>query len=193
MKIYLVRHGQTTWNLEGRLQGVSDSKLSTKGIQQAILLGTWAAGISCSNVITSDLVRAFETAKAISKLAEAPLIPTRLLRERDLFGLEGLSYSELASIRGSTDSGKNLTVDWGWCPYIEQDQSIAHRVMHVLDQLTSEGRSVLVTHAGVITAFLRTYAILLEDQNLHLPTGSVCEYDSLDRTFQIIEMQESEL
>ena len=97
MKVFLVRHGETEWNSEGRWQGQSDICLNEKGIEQvnatARLLGDL---IACRPTIyTSDLRRARQTAEILGK--ELQIVPkeNRTLRECD-FGLwNGMTFDEI--------------------------------------------------------------------------------------------------
>lgn len=66
MRIILVRHGQTKWNSEGRVQGRTDIPLNARGMAQAEAVGEWLSGRKIDAVYASPLMRAHDTAKAIA-------------------------------------------------------------------------------------------------------------------------------
>src|SRR5205814_6518212 len=65
LRIYLARHGQTDWNLEGRTQGGTDTRLNATGRQQALQLKTWLKDIQFASVYSSTLSRSRETAEIV--------------------------------------------------------------------------------------------------------------------------------
>lgn len=91
----LLRHGQTDWNIDFRLQGVTDIPLNSKGIDQAVAVGNLLQGTTWDIVLTSPLSRAFDTANIVSDLAELPKPSvTPLLLERSFGVAEGLTQEE---------------------------------------------------------------------------------------------------
>ena len=95
MKLILIRHGETAWNAERRLQGHLDIPLNTEGERQARLLAGALAAESLDLVVASDLQRARQTAQAVATLRGMPLHIDPGLRERCYGGFEGLLYSEI--------------------------------------------------------------------------------------------------
>jgi probable phosphoglycerate mutase len=93
--ILLIRHGETAWNAERRLQGHLDIPLNEEGERQARLLGEALASEPIDLVVASDLQRARQTAQAVAALRGMPLLIEPGLRERCYGGFEGLLYSEI--------------------------------------------------------------------------------------------------
>ncbi|MDR1702565.1 MAG: histidine phosphatase family protein, partial [Sporomusaceae bacterium] len=94
-KIILVRHGQTSWNLEKKYQGQSDIELSPLGILQAEKVGERLSSEKIDAVYASDLSRAFKTAAYIAIKHNLPVKTVPQLREIR-FGLwEGLTFTEI--------------------------------------------------------------------------------------------------
>jgi probable phosphoglycerate mutase len=93
--ILLIRHGETAWNAERRLQGHLDIPLNPEGQRQAGLLAAALAGEPLDVLVSSDLMRARQTAQAIAGLRGMPLQIDPGLRERCYGGFEGLLYSEI--------------------------------------------------------------------------------------------------
>lgn len=95
--ILLIRHGETAWNAEKRLQGHLDIALNAEGERQAALLGAALAGEPIDHIISSDLQRARQTAEALARVRGAQVGIDPALRERCYGGFEGLLYSEIAA------------------------------------------------------------------------------------------------
>jgi len=94
--VLLVRHGETAWNAERRLQGHRDIALNAEGARQAAAVARALAGVPIDAVISSDLQRASQTAQAIASTHQLPVQVERALRERCYGGFEGLLYTEIA-------------------------------------------------------------------------------------------------
>ncbi|MBP7604725.1 MAG: histidine phosphatase family protein [Spirochaetes bacterium] len=100
MLLVLVRHGETAWNRENRVQGTSDTPLSDNGIRQAERLASSMAGEEIDLIVTSPLRRAAETASIINRGLNAPLRTDEDLRELDQGIFEGMGYTELMRDHG---------------------------------------------------------------------------------------------
>jgi probable phosphoglycerate mutase len=94
--LLLIRHGETAWNAERRLQGHLDIALNSEGERQARLLGAVLADERIDAIVASDLLRARQTAEAVSRVHGLPVQLDRALRERCYGGFEGLLYAEIA-------------------------------------------------------------------------------------------------
>lgn len=88
LQTYLVRHGETEWNLAHRIQGQSDSPLTIKGQQQAHLVARRVAQEGITHVISSDLGRARQTAQIIADVCGCPVMIEPRLRELHMGVLE---------------------------------------------------------------------------------------------------------
>lgn len=97
MILYLMRHGQTNWNVEGRVQGWNNTPLNTKGIEQARTAGEKLAGEDIETVYSSDLRRAKKTAEIVSAALDLPLHYTKRLREMNFGKAEGVKKTDLAA------------------------------------------------------------------------------------------------
>jgi probable phosphoglycerate mutase len=94
--IVLIRHGETAWNAERRLQGHLDIVLNAEGERQADLMAGALAGEPLDLIVASDLLRARQTAAALGRVSGLPVQLDHGLRERCYGGFEGLLYSEIA-------------------------------------------------------------------------------------------------
>ena len=95
-RIFLIRHGETEWNKEGRLQGNSNVLLSPEGIRQAQLLAEHAPFNNVDAIYSSDLSRAVHTAEILAKRFDLPVIQESGFRETNFGRWEGRQISELA-------------------------------------------------------------------------------------------------
>lgn len=94
-KFYVIRHGETDWNKERRLQGAKDIRLNSTGIQQAKKAVKTLENIHFDTIISSSLLRALETASIISQHTEKPLHVDSKLKERNFGSAEGQLRDEL--------------------------------------------------------------------------------------------------
>ncbi len=95
MKIYLIRHGETNWNLEGKLQGREDIPLNNTGRQQAAMCGQALQGLNIKAILTSPLNRAKKTAEIIADtIGVQEVIVEEGLIERDFGTLAGVTYDK---------------------------------------------------------------------------------------------------
>ncbi len=93
-KLFLVRHGQSAGNAEGRFGGHSPTPLSTLGLKQADAAAQALQKESITAIYSSDLLRAVQTAEPLSRLIDVPIIATSAFRERNVGVLEGLTFDE---------------------------------------------------------------------------------------------------
>jgi len=93
-RICLVRHGETEWNAERRIQGQIDIGLNENGVRQAAAAGRWLQGAGIVALYSSDLKRAWTTAQAIGSALGLVPQPAPEMRERRYGVFEGLTYAE---------------------------------------------------------------------------------------------------
>jgi len=154
--ILLLRHGQSTWNAEGRWQGQSDPPLSDLGWEQAEEASAKLAEVGATAVVTSDLDRARTTGEVLADaLGLGPPVEDRDLREYDVGDWEGLTRPEiengwpdqLAAWKG----GRLLATPGG-----ETRSAFLQRVTAALRRVAKTAElgdtALVVTHGGVIRA-----------------------------------------
>lgn len=140
--IYFVRHGQTNWNLEGRIQGQTDIPLNEKGLLQAKEIKEKLKGIKFEKVFCSPLKRTLQTAKTIY---DGEIIIDERIKERNNGELEGKLKSE---IKNFPDFNNPDNSEYN----IEPIKSFNGRIKSFLDEVkqTYKDKNILVvTHAGV--------------------------------------------
>jgi probable phosphoglycerate mutase len=94
-QLILIRHGETVWNRERRMQGHSDSPLSDIGVRQARLLAQRLKEMEFSTLYCSDSGRAHHTARSVAEVTGHQLIVEPRLRERNFGVFEGLTGPEM--------------------------------------------------------------------------------------------------
>jgi broad specificity phosphatase PhoE len=145
--ILLVRHGETDWNLEGRVQGQTDRPLNETGRRQATELAAALADEPVDAVYSSDLVRAHETARIIAERKGLGVTVIPELREKDFGTWEGLSDHEVL-LRFPEARGR----PWGDG---ESNDDVARRVIGALRRIADShpgGRVLVVAHGGPVRA-----------------------------------------
>ena len=95
MKVYFVRHGQTDWNVQSRIQGQSDIPLNQRGIAQAKALAAQLKTLAIDCIITSPLQRTKQTAALLNETLQVPILEEEGLKERDFGEFEGVLKSEM--------------------------------------------------------------------------------------------------
>ncbi len=144
--LWLVRHGETDWNAEGRFQGWTDVPLNETGRAQAERLRGLLADGDFDGVWSSDLVRAVETAR----IAVGEPAVDRRLRELDFGDLEGAIWDDLdREIRAALKEFDSFQSPGG-----ESAAAFVERVFGFLDEL-APGRHLVFAHGGVIRAIGR--------------------------------------
>ncbi len=176
--IYLVRHGETGWNALMKYQGHADVPLSAHGRRQAELLGKRLAGETFHGFYSSDLKRAYETAKSISRYhdLEVKLVPE--LREINYGFWEGLTAKEIS------ESFADQAKKWWEKPLLtripggETLSEMVERSVGAIKKIVSlhDGENVVVVaHGGAIRSIVGT--VLGMDLNkywrLHLDNASL--------------------
>ncbi len=156
--LILIRHGETYWNREGRIQGHLDSALTPDGIAQAEACARRLHAEAIDHVIASDLERVRHTAGILAAATNLPIRYDAALRERSYGVGEGKTYAELdamhpemySSIR-ATDP--DFTVEGG-----ESRRQFHSRITEALRQIVEQhaGKRILVvTHGGVLAVVYR--------------------------------------
>jgi broad specificity phosphatase PhoE len=157
MECWLVRHGETTWNSEGRFQGGLDAPLSPRGHAQAAALAAGLTRTRFDALYTSPLSRARETAVACGSALGLEPIALDDLREIGLGAWEGLTL-ETVRARDGERYRRWLEAPAAHPPAGGEPMAgLAGRVRAALDRLAArhpEGRVLVVSHGGAIASAL---------------------------------------
>lgn len=175
MVLYVVRHGETIWNLENRVQGITDIPLTDAGIKSASELKELVSTLNIDVVISSPLSRARETAKILvdSKL---PINTDDRIKERDWGMNEGAKIDEVDRW-DCWDVILNTKVQ-----NIECIQDFMYRVSSFIEEIKIKHKDknvLVVTHSAVIRVIHYMIGSIPEDGNLsriNIPNLRILEY-----------------
>ncbi|MFP5597816.1 2,3-diphosphoglycerate-dependent phosphoglycerate mutase GpmB [Kluyvera sp. 142486] len=159
LQVYLVRHGETQWNAERRIQGQSDSPLTAKGEQQAVQVGDRVRTYGITHVIASDLGRTRRTAEIIADACGCGVMFDARLRELDMGVLE---QRHLDSLSAEEEAWRRLVVNGtpdGRIPEGESMQELSVRMRAALNaclDLPAGSRPLLVSHGIALGCLVGT-------------------------------------
>ena len=183
-EIFVLRHGQTEWNVAGRFQGRMDSPLTEVGrghaLAQAGILATRAGGMAGLSAYCSPQLRALHTAKiALEPLDMLPTEDARLC-EISFGAWEGLNFDQIAKAWPDHVSHADMDgFEWQFqSPGGEDYQQMRARVTDFLQQLS--GPSIIVTH-GITSRILRGVWLGHQGNEIAgMPGGQGCVYHLRD-------------
>ena len=175
MNLYVVRHGQTIWNLENRVQGITDIPLTEQGIKDAEELKELVKSLNIDVVISSSLSRARETAKILVDF-KLPINTDDRIKERDWGMNEGAKIDEVDRW-DCWDVILNTKVQ-----NIESLQDFMYRVSSFIEEIKIKYKDknvLVVTHSAVIRVIHYMLGNIPEDGNLsriNIPNLRILEY-----------------
>ena len=167
-RIIAVRHGETAWNVDTRIQGHLDIALNDTGRWQALQVAKALAAEPLAAIYASDLQRAHATGLAIAQASGAPLVPEPGLRERSFGTLEGRTFAEIET-ELPEQARRWRQRDPHFAPaggetLVQLRERIA-ATTHRLAARHTGGLVVLVAHGGVLDVLYR----LATGQELQAP------------------------
>lgn len=178
-EIWLVRHGQTDWNLEGRLQGQLDVPLNDTGMDQARLLADQLAEKKFCALYSSDLMRARQTAEIISGRVNLPIKFDRRLREISQGEFEGMLFSEVMLNFEGAMADRSRNPVHSRLPGGETVAELAARFKEAIDEIACAHpvEPVLVVAHGlaIATMLCRVYGYPMESVYSHIQENATAE------------------
>jgi broad specificity phosphatase PhoE len=151
--LWFVRHGESTWNASGLVQGQAEgSVLTARGRREAARAAEQLGRARVSAIWTSDLERAHETAAIIGHVLRLPLRYERALRERNFGTVQGRPLSELSTAVSGIRGDRVVDADVR-PPEGESLRALYRRVAAFMDDAAAgaaDSAVVVVTHGGVI-------------------------------------------
>jgi probable phosphoglycerate mutase len=161
-EILLIRHGETAWNAERRLQGHLDIPLNDTGRRQAAALGQALLGEKLDAIIASDLLRARQTAQEIAAPRDMAVHIEPGLRERCYGAFEGMLYADIgATYPEAFAAWKALDLDARFPEGVNRAETLrefAERAVGTIGRIVREGKYrkvALVTHGGILDCAYR--------------------------------------
>jgi glucosyl-3-phosphoglycerate phosphatase len=159
-RLVLLRHGQTDYNVGGRMQGHLDSMLTETGVEQAAAVAPEIARLAPDRLISSDLQRAVDTADLVAAACGRPVKLDARLRETHLGEWQGRTVAEIED--GWPGAIATWRSDPAWAPPGGESRiEVVRRSLPVVEELDEEYGStgpettvVLVAHGGLIAGLV---------------------------------------
>lgn len=183
-ELYLIRHGVTEYNIQHRMHGHADTKLAPEGLRQLPWLVDYCAGLGIQSLFSSPLLRARQTAAAISERLQLPVVIHDGLIERAVGPLEGIMLSEIqryvpdyVSLQMKLYPGR---LDY---PGVERPEEIQHRIYSAVLEIaqSQEGKTIcIVTHEMVLNMLLaKIWKVpdMFQYRRMDLPNSSVTKLE----------------
>ncbi|HCD45176.1 MAG TPA: histidine phosphatase family protein [Lachnoclostridium sp.] len=198
MKIYLIRHGQTDWNIQGRIQGSHDIPLNEMGRSQAELLAKGMDSRPVSRIFSSTLTRAMETAERISSRQKVEIYSMPQLIEVEFGKWEGMTWDEIMEAYPKEYKLWTLSPDEASPPGGEtQDQVISRCVLAVGEilRITGGREDVAIVSHGATIAYIVSYMMRNhpEVESIIVENASITtvNYSPLTEDFMLFEMNDT--
>lgn len=158
MRLYLVRHGQTDWNVQKRAQGHTDIPLDAIGREQAVRTGKAFLDLPIKRLLTSDLQRASQTADEISRTTKVPAEVLPQLRERGFGEWEGQPFAEIGIRFGFEADFKGVTRNEITPPGGESYVEVWTRILSVVEDVrANKVNTAIVAHGGTCSLLLAMF------------------------------------
>ena len=175
MKLYVARHGETEWNAQGRICGRTDIPLTERGEAQAKALAEKMADKGIDLIIASPMIRARQTAAAVSQEIGIPVLTDDRLIEQDYGIYEGKDRLDAGFLANKRRFAYRY-------PGGESMMAVAHRVYGLLEELKTRcpGKTILLVCHGGVCRIICTYFEDLDTETLagYSPdNASLAEYE----------------
>lgn len=152
MRILLVRHGQTDWNVEKKAQGHTDIPLNEVGLEQAKQAAEALEPEGIKHILSSDLKRASETARIIAEAVKGDLEINPALREQSFGNWEGAFYPQVGINIGFLADRHGIPRHEVIPENGESHQMVWNRIQPVIEKLHED--TIIVCHGGAIGLIL---------------------------------------
>jgi len=186
-RLFLVRHGETVWNQQRRIQGHLDSPLTDNGRRQAEAIAGHVRRLKPAVILSSDLGRCMETASIIGAALSMKVTPVRAFREKSGGIFEGYTWPEIEG-RFPVEHKRYVASRSNYRqPGAESWEETKNRVFSGLDTAVRDHRGkriVVVTHGGTLHALIRSV--------LGIPDGSPSRFEFRNGALHTIVHKDAE-
>jgi 2,3-bisphosphoglycerate-dependent phosphoglycerate mutase len=184
--VYLIRHGETLWNTENRLQGQLDSPLTVEGVRQATVLAGRLSSVHFDAVYSSDLERARHTANIVtSRSTPVPITFDNRIRERHFGCFQGYTWEEITK-KFPEEAGKELSGDpMNRVPGGESKQQLLSRALEFFKDVAVRHRNqkiLVISHGGILNVWTRHV--------LHIPLDTPRRFHLYNTAVNIFEFSD---
>lgn len=172
--LYVARHGQTIWNAQNKVCGITDVELTALGREQAKALAAVVAGRNIDVIISSPLKRAVETSKIVSDLCNIPVLVDERLIEQNYGIYEGVDRKDESFLNNK----RNFAYKY---PNGESMMQVAYRIYGFIDEIKSKYKNnnvLIISHGGVCRIINTYFKDMTNEAFFHyrLENGEVEEY-----------------
>ena len=192
--LYLIRHGESTSNVNKTFTGQGDAPLTEQGRQQAACIQSYFLGIHIDRILSSDLTRAMETAKPLSMVSRVPVEPMAALREIWGGKWEGERFSELETLYPEDYALWRKDIGNSRPTGGESIRELCDRVcsaVEAIQRAEPEKTIVITTHAVPIRAMLTKWLagdVTAMQDIPWVPNASITKVDFVDGQFKPVEI-----
>ncbi len=155
VRLYLVRHAESTWNAEGRVQGQADPPLNEQGLEQAARLADRFRGEAVAALYASPLQRARQTAERIAAAVQLPVQIDDRLKEHDMGLFTGVVWMDIVT---QHPEFSQIWMEQAWdMPGGEKQPVFRARAVGVMQDIVARhpnGKIVVVSHGGILGEYL---------------------------------------
>ena len=188
-RIYLLRHGQTQFNLKGLIQGSCDSKLTSLGIMQAKGVRQYLQQIDFAAIFCSTSERTLDTVTYATG-GRSAVTPCKEFKEMDFGNVEGDDESQLFAGLACLDYSYLLIHD-GWAANGgESGEDMTKRIFKKLDEIVTKypyGNILIATHGGTIMNIVMNIAPAYANGNLPGPKNCSITIIDHDQDYRLID------
>lgn len=162
LTVYLVRHGQTDWNKDGRIQGGTDNPLNATGREQAAAMGKLLADVKVDAVYVSSHQRARQTAAVFD--GRTTVVPMEGLRERFFGKFEGANDKDQAIVADWNKRRFTWTDDMEGGETLESQSNRAEAALKSIREKHKDGGTVVIVGHGGINPLLVSHLLGVSPQ-----------------------------
>ncbi len=175
MKLYIARHGQTVWNVQNRVCGITEVELTEKGIGQAEALAQIAEAKGIDIILSSPLKRAVETSRIVAEVCHVPMEIEQRLIEQNYGIYEGVDRRNAEFLNNK----RNFAYKY---PKGESMMQVAYRIYGLLDEIKEKykDKKVLIISHGGVCRIINTYFKDMTNEEFFqytLENGQLEEYE----------------
>lgn len=177
-ELWLLRHGQTDWNLTGRWQGQASEApgLNETGRKQAMAASEKMRRVAISAIYCSDLLRARQTAEILAIPFGLPVFLEQRLREINLGMWEGMPFEMIETQYPNELAARRLDPYHTSAPNGESPDDVAKRVLEAMNMIANKhpGQSILIVGHGITLSIINCLAqgFPMEDVYKHIPENA---------------------
>ncbi|MFC3928114.1 histidine phosphatase family protein [Streptococcus caprae] len=185
-KIYIMRHGETLFNTQKRVQGWCDSPLTENGIAQAQVAGAYfnEEGVTFDKVYSSTQERATDTAKIVSGIEQVQQL--KGLKEMNFGSFEAQPEHLLPKFRPGAKSFEDLLVSYGGEDIIQVGKRVKDCVEEVLEMADGE-TLLMVSHGAAMWGLMLELGITFPE-GLYFTNCSICEFEVTDKQLNLVKL-----